>query len=68
MKLKKTKLDADVGMASEHANKTVTPVIELQAEITTAETMIKHLNEYNRMKTMQTELETLTSASESLNR
>ena len=28
--------------------------------------MIKHLNEYNRMKTMQTELENLTTASEGL--
>lgn len=63
---KKAKLDAEVGAASTYADKPIIPTDELQAEINTAEAMIKHLNEYNRMKSMQEELETLKNASQAL--
>ena len=39
---------------------------ELKAEINNAEVMIKHLNEYNRMKTMKAELEGLKEESQAL--
>ena len=40
------------------------PTEELQDEINTAEEMIKHLNEYDRMTAMQSELEGLKAKSE----
>jgi energy-coupling factor transporter ATP-binding protein EcfA2 len=62
------KLDKDVGVADEWADKEPIDVTELTAEISTAETMKKHLNEYNRMRTMQCEIEKLQAASDELTR
>lgn len=53
------KLNADIGIADEYANKTYIDVTELQEEIDTAEAMKKHLNEYTRMVDMERELEDL---------
>lgn len=64
----KAKLDADVGIANKFINLEVKPTNALQEEIDTAEVMIKHLNEYNRMKTMQEEIEDLCSKSEEYTR
>lgn len=64
----KAKLDADVGIANKFINLEIKPTNALQEEIDTAEVMIKHLNEYNRMKTMQEEIEDLCSKSEEYTR
>ena len=62
----KAELDADTQLADKYASMSPTPVDGLQAEISTAEEMKKHLNEYKRMKTMQTEVEQLKERSEEL--
>lgn len=62
----KAKLDADVGIADQYADRTVQPTDALQAEITNAEAMKKHLNEYYRMKRMQAEVDDLKAKSEEL--
>jgi DNA repair exonuclease SbcCD ATPase subunit len=63
---KVAKLDADIGIADQYAEKEPKPIDDLTKEISTAESMIKHLNEYRRMTSMQTELATLTEKSEAL--
>lgn len=59
----KTKLDADMSVADEYLDKQPLNCTELQAEISNAETMKRHLNEYNRMKSMQEKLERLQEVS-----
>lgn len=59
----KTKLDADMSVADEYLDKQPIDCTELQAEISNAETMKRHLNEYNRMKSMQEKLERLQEVS-----
>jgi hypothetical protein len=63
---KLAKLNADIGTADEYANREIKDVSELNTEITTAEDMKKHLNEYKRMVDMQGELEKLKADSEAL--
>lgn len=65
---KKAKLDSDMLTADEYINKDPISCDELQAEISNAEEMKKHLNEYNRMKKMQEDLENLKSVSEEYTR
>ena len=60
------KLDKDIQTADEYAGREVKDTTELDAELVNAEQMKKHLNEYNRMKTMQTDLDDLTAQSEAL--
>lgn len=60
----KAKLDADIGIAEQYISMDIIPVDALQAEINEAEVMIKHLNEYKRMKAMQTEIDALMTKSE----
>lgn len=55
------KLNADIGTANEYADKELVDTTLLQEEIDVADAMKKHLNEYQRMLTMQDELETLIS-------
>lgn len=62
----KAKLDADIGVADQYADKTPEPTEALQAEIKTAEAMKKHLNEYYRMTRMQAEVDDLTAKSDAL--
>ena len=62
------KLDRDTGVATEYAGKEPVDVSALRSEIDTAEVMRKHLNEYQRMLTMQEEVEQLTAASAELTR
>lgn len=64
----KAKLDADVGIANKFINLEIKPTNALQEEIDTAEVMIKHLNEYDRMKNMQNEIENLQARSEEFTR
>lgn len=64
----KTKLDSDIGIANKFINLEIKSTATLQNEIDTAETMIKHLNEYDRMKNMQNEIENLQARSEEFTR
>lgn len=60
----KTKLDSDIGIANQFVELETTPTSELQDEINTAEAMMKHLNEYNRMLNMQAEIGELQAKSD----
>ena len=64
----KAKLDADMNVADEYIDKQPIDCTELQAEISNAEAMKRHLNEYRRMKTMQAELEQLKAQSDEYTR
>ena len=64
----KAKLDADTQIADEWADKEPVDVSRLSAEISTAEAMKKHLNEYKRMVSKQTETEKLQEQSAELTR
>lgn len=60
----KAKLDSDIGVAEQFISLPITPVDDLQNEINEAEKMIKHLNEYFRMTSMQSEIAELKEVSE----
>ncbi len=62
------KLERDVGVADEYAGQEVQDTSALFAEVSEAETMRKHLNEYQRMIAMQKEVEILTEQSTELTR
>ena len=64
----KTKLDADMSVADEYLDKQPLDCTELQSEVSIAEDMKRHLNEYQRMKAMQTELEQLKAKSDEYTR
>lgn len=64
----KAKLDSDMLTADEYIGKSPLPCDELQSEITEAESMKKHLNEYKRMKNMQAELKKLKAESDEYTR
>lgn len=63
---KVAKLDGNIKIVNQYADKEPIDITELSAEISNAESMKKHLNEYRRMKSMQSELESLTAQSQSL--
>lgn len=65
---KKAKLDKDVGIAEEYMEREPQPTEELENEISEAESMIRHLNEYDRMTSMQNELEALKADSDEYTR
>ena len=60
----KAKLDSDIGVAEQVISLPITPVDDLQTEINEAEKMMKHLNEYFRMTSMQSEIAELKEVSE----
>jgi exonuclease SbcC len=60
----KIKLDADMNVADEYLDKQPIDCTELQNEITNAESMKRHLNEYKRMKDMQEKVEELRKTSD----
>lgn len=60
------KLDGDMKTADECLSKEFVDTAEWETEVKTAEEMKKHLNEYNRMKTMQGEIQELCAKSDSL--
>ena len=64
----KTKLDADMSVADEYIDKQPVDCSELQEEVSVAEDMRRHLNEYMRMKDMQNELEELKKSSDEYTR
>lgn len=61
----KAKLISDVGVAEQYISLPITPVDDLQNEINEAEIMMKHLNEYFRMVSMQSEITDLKKVSDS---
>lgn len=61
----KAKLISDVGVAEQYISLPITPVDDLQNEINEAEIMMKHLNEYFRMVSMQSEISDLKKVSDS---
>ena len=65
---KVTALNESMGRAQEFANLEITDCTELANECDMAEQMKKHLNEYNRMKTYQEEVEDLKVISEEYTR
>lgn len=60
------KLERDVGVADQYAEQEVQDTSALSAELDEAEQMRSHLNEYRRMRDMQTELDELTAKSQAL--
>ena len=60
------KLERDVGVADQYAGQEVQDTSVLSAELDEAEQMRGHLNEYRRMRDMQTELDELTAKSQAL--
>lgn len=60
------KLDSDIQIAEQYADKEPLDCTGLETEVEQAEQMKKHLNEYNRMKQMQAELDNLIEKTESL--
>lgn len=60
------KLERDMGVADQYAGQEVRATAALSAELDEAERMRGHLNEYRRMRDMQTELEDLTAKSQAL--
>lgn len=64
----KTKLDADMSVADEYMDKQPVDCTELQNEVGNAETMKRYLNEYRRMKAMQSEVDNLKDKSDEYTR
>lgn len=62
------KLDKDTSVANEYADKEPVDTTELAEEVQTAEAMKKHLNEYARMRSYQTEVDRLSAISEEFTR
>ena len=62
------KLESDIKVAEQYCNKEMIDCSELELEASNAEQMKKHLNEYYRMKNLQSELEELTVKSKELTR
>ena len=62
------KLERDMGVADQYAGQEPTDTTSLSAEVSEAEAMRKHLNEYRRMTAMQKEVASLTEQSEELTR
>lgn len=64
----KAKLDADTGKADEYVNMPIQPTEDLENEIKTAEEMKQHLNEYDRMIAMESEIDGLKAQSDEYTR
>ena len=64
----KAKLDADTGKADEYVNMPIQPTEGLESEIKTAEEMKQHLNEYDRMIAMESEIDGLKAQSDEYTR
>lgn len=62
------KLDSDMKIAEDCLGKEKTDVSELQSEVTHAEAMKKHLNEYHRMVSMEEEIKDLKAVADELTR
>lgn len=60
------KLERDMGVADQYAGQEIQDTSALSAELDEAEKMRGHLNEYRRMRDMQTELDELIARSQAL--
>ena len=60
------KLERDMGVADQYAGQEIQDTSTLSAELDEAEQMRSHLNEYRRMRDMQTELDELIAKSQAL--
>jgi hypothetical protein len=65
---KVAKLDGDMQTANEYADLEITDCTALEAEVAEVEKMKLHLNEYRRMRTMQSEADILKEESDELTR
>ena len=65
-KAKIAELDSNIKTADEYINKQPVDLTQIKDEVVTAEEMKKHLNEYYRMKSMQSDVEALKQASDNL--
>lgn len=65
---KVAKLQKDIGTANEYIDKPIVDTTELSDEISTAEEMKRHLNEYARLKAKEEEIEQLTEVSNEFTR
>lgn len=65
---KVAKLQKDIGTANEYIDKPIVDTTELSDEISTAEEMKRHLNEYARLKAKEEETEQLTEVSNEFTR
>lgn len=63
---KVAKLDSDIQVAERYANMEIQDCSDIEDEVSEAEEMRKHLNEYRRMLQMQSEAEQLSIKSENL--
>lgn len=68
LEAKRAKLDSELDRAAQCAGEEEADTSALSAELDTAEKMRKHLNEYQRMVSMQAEVEKLAAQSEELTR
>ncbi len=66
--VKVAQLKKDMGIAAEYVDREVIDTSALREEINLAEEMKLHLNEYKRMKSLQSELNSLNADSEELTR
>ena len=60
------KINSDNKLAQEYAGKQITPTEELEAELSHAQSMQRHINEYDRMRNMQAEIEAWQEKSEQI--
>lgn len=60
------KLDSDIKIAEEYVDKPIIETAPLEKQAAHAEEMKKYINEYNRMKNMQSEVKQLTAVSDRL--
>jgi exonuclease SbcC len=65
---KVAKLQKDIGTANEYIDKPIVDTTALSDEISTAEEMKRHLNEYARLKAKEKEIEQLTEVSNEFTR
>lgn len=61
---KKAQLGSDMQIAEQYANQTEIPTQQKEAELQAATEMIKHLNEYDRMKRLMDDVDVLVKKSE----
>lgn len=60
------KINSENKLAEQYADKEIIPTAELEAEIEYAQGMARHINEYDRMKALQTEIEAWQEKSEQI--
>jgi len=62
------KINSENKLAEQYANKEIIPTAELETEIEYAQSMARHINEYDRMKALKTEIEAWQAQSDEITR